>query len=68
MAGSTSFGFYYINTIINPDQPSYKQFYVEDTQYAYFGPTMGLEATLQLSDYSVTSDNSIWPFPDIVED
>jgi hypothetical protein len=46
MAGSTSFGFYYINTIINPDQPSYKQFYVEDTQYAYFGPTMGLEATL----------------------
>ena len=29
--GSTLFGYYYINTIINPDQPEFKQSFIEDT-------------------------------------
>lgn len=31
------FTYYYINTIINPDQPSYKSYYLEDSAYLIFG-------------------------------
>lgn len=40
--GSTLFGYYYVNTIINPDQPDYKESFVEDTEFTYFGPSMGV--------------------------
>ncbi len=50
-AGSTLFQYYYINTIINPDQPNAKQLFIEDTQFAYFGPSMGVDAFIEMSDY-----------------
>lgn len=66
--GSTLFAYYYINKIINPDQPEYKQLFIEDTEFAYFGPSMGVEAFVELSDYTIDTDTSIWPFEDVVND
>ena len=60
--------FQYLNTILNPQQSAYKQRYVEDRAYSYFGPTLGSVITLQAADYVVTTDESIWPFTDEVID
>jgi hypothetical protein len=40
--------------------------FVEDTEFAYFGPSMGVEAFVELSDYIIDTDTSIWPFEDVV--
>ena len=54
----------YINTIITPDQPTYKTAYLEDRGYGYIGPTLACDVLLQLSYYRITTDQSIWPFPE----
>ncbi len=46
MQGFVSLNFYFLNTILNPDQPDYKQIYFDDTSYAYFGPTLGSDITV----------------------
>ncbi len=58
------FNFYYLNTIINPEYASYKQYYFEERDYGFIGPTLGCDISLQLADYTVTTDESIWPFAD----
>jgi hypothetical protein len=62
------FTFYYINTIINPDQPTYKSYYLEDTAYVIFSPEMGVESYLYFSDFSIETDYSIWPFSATLDD
>lgn len=66
--GSTLFSFIYIDTIINPDQPNAKQLFIEDSEFAYFGPSMGVDAYLELSDYKIHTDTSIWPFEEVKYD
>lgn len=46
----------------------YKSFYLEDESYAIFGDNLGSETILYFTDYTVSTDYSIWPFEDIVED
>jgi hypothetical protein len=59
------FTFYYINTIVNPDQPTYKSYYLEDTAYVIFGKQMGVESYLYFADFDIQTDYSIWPFESI---
>jgi hypothetical protein len=62
------FTLYFINTIINPDQPEYKTYYLEDNAYVTFGAELGSESYLYFSDYNIESDYSIWPFTSKQED
>lgn len=62
------FTFYYVNTILNPDQPHYKSYYLEDTAYVTFGSQIGVESYLYVSDYDISTDFSIWPFSNIIQD
>ena len=50
------FTVYFINTIINPSQPDYKAYYLEDENYAIFGPNMGTENYLLLTDFTINTD------------
>ena len=68
MGGATVFNLFYLNTIITPDQASYKQHYFEERQYGFIGPTLGCDVKLQIADYTVSTDQSIWPFADEVVD
>ena len=62
------FNFYYVNSIINADQPQYKSYYLEDRNYIPFSSTLGAELDMYLTEIKITSDNSIWPFEDNSED
>ena len=62
------FTFYYINTIVNPDQPEYKSYYLEDTAYVIFGAEMGVESYVYFSDVNIETDYSIWPFSSMYEE
>lgn len=62
------FDFYFTNPQINPDKKDYKQYYLEDMTYAIFGSDLGSETFLYFTDYTVSTDYSIWPFSNIVED
>jgi hypothetical protein len=62
------FTFYFINTVINPDNPVYKSYYLEDEVYVIFGKELGTETRLYFSDFTINTDYSIWPFSDDVTD
>jgi hypothetical protein len=57
-----------VNSIINPAQPTYKSYYLEDRTYIVFGPQMGAELDLYLNEIDIETDNSIWPFTDMAGD
>lgn len=67
LGGYVTLNFNFLNTILNLDQPSYKQKYF-DGKYAYFGPTLGTHITFQIADYEITTDESIWPFTNNIVD
>ena len=54
--GAITFNVFYLNTILNPDQPNYKRYYFEEREYGYIGPTFGSDVTMELSEYSVSTD------------
>ena len=62
------FTLYFINPQINSDQKEYKKYYLEDMSYVIFGRTMGSESFLYFTDYTISTDYSIWPYQHIVED
>lgn len=66
--GAIPFTIYYLNTILTPDNPLYKHAYFEDKGYAYIGQTFGSEIMIEVAEYSINSDRSIWPFTDEVID
>jgi hypothetical protein len=57
--------FYFINTLINPGQNEYVSQYLEDMNYYSFSLTFGVNANIYISSYSITTDQSLWPFQDI---
>ncbi len=68
LGGTLPYNIFYLNTILTPDQPQYKRVYFEERGYGYIGPTFGSDAALQLAQYSITTDQSIWPFSDEIVD
>jgi hypothetical protein len=62
------FTVYFTNTQINSDRKNYKQYYIEDKSYSIFGSSIGSESYLYITDYTVSTDYSIWPFINLVED
>lgn len=62
------FTFYFVNTVINPDQTDYKTHYLEDEDYVIFGKHMGVESFVYFTDYAISTDYSIFPFGDVVVD
>ena len=68
MGGYATLNFYYLNTFLNPDQPNYKQQYFEGNSYAFFGPTLGSDISLEIADFEIITDESIWPFTNNVID
>jgi hypothetical protein len=57
--------FYFVNTLINPGQNEYVSQYLEDMNYYVFSLTFGVNANIYISSYSITTDQSLWPFKDI---
>ncbi len=52
----------YINPVINPNQQKFISHYMENNDYILFSKDSGSEYWLRFSDYTINSDNSIWPF------
>ena len=52
----------YINPVINPNQPNFISHYVDGNDYILFSKDTGSQLWLRFSDYTINSDNSIWPF------
>lgn len=53
-----------MNSIINPQEPEYIEYYLEDRQWIIFGSEMGAELDMYLTEIDITSDNSILPYTD----
>lgn len=48
--------------MLNPGDPNFISYYLEDSNYFSFDATTGISANLFYNDYKVTSDNSIMPW------
>lgn len=59
--GYLTFNYYYLNTIINPDNSKYLDNYLEDRNYFTFTRNMGMSANVFISSYTITTDSSLWP-------
>ena len=62
------FSIFYLNTIVTPDNPQYKRAYFEDRGYAYVGQSFGSDIMIEIAEYSINTDQSIWPFTDDLVD
>ena len=62
------FTFYFINTLINPGEQDGVSFYLEDLNYVMFSKTIGAEAYLYITDFFLSTDISIMPFENIIEE
>lgn len=52
----------YVNPVINPNSVNFMDYYLEGNDYIIFSDTVGSQAWVYFSDYSVITDNSIWPY------
>lgn len=62
------FTFYFLNPLINPAEKEYKSYYLEEKSYVIFGEETGSEAYVSFADYTVNTDESIWPYTDVRKD
>lgn len=53
--------FYFINSLINPNNEEPISYYLEDRNYIQFNYQYGGLTNLFVSKYQITTDNSIWP-------
>lgn len=60
--GQFTISIYLINPVLNPGDPSFINYYLEDSNYFSFDTYTGISANLFYNDYKVTSDNSIMPW------
>ena len=60
--------FYYVNPIINGGEIKYLKYYVEDSNYFTFSASTGVTANIYFSEYTITTDHSIFPWKDTTED
>ncbi len=61
------FSVYYVNSLVTPDAKQPISYYLEDKDYVYFGKKLGGSNEIFVSDYSVTTDHSIFPYTDKVK-
>ena len=47
---------------MNPDSVDFIDYYLEDKNYVLFGPQIASETFLYITDFTINSDNSIWPY------
>ena len=52
----------YINPVINPNQQNVINYYLESNDYVIFSSQIGSEAWVYFSDYTINTDDSIWPY------
>lgn len=60
-SGSANFNYYFVNTIINPQDKQYISYYIEDKNYFQFTKTLGMTANMFISSYQIDTDQSLWP-------
>lgn len=65
--GPISFNYYFVNTIINPDDIDYMKSYLEDRNFFTFTKSLGTSANLFISSFTIDSDESLWPWKERVE-
>ena len=65
---SFNFNFYFVNQIINGESHSYLNYYLEDMNYFPFSTTSGVNANIYMATYTISTDESIYPFEDIQND
>lgn len=59
------FNYYFINTILNPQNADYLGSYFEDRNYFAFTKKLGSSANLFISTYEIATDNSLLPQKDV---
>ena len=52
----------YINPVINPNQQNFISHYVDGYDFLMFSKETGSRYWIRFADYTINSDNSIWPF------
>ena len=62
------FTFYFINTVVNPDSTDFVDYYLEDKNYVLFGTQIASETYLYVTDFTIDTDNSIWPYENFIKD
>lgn len=60
-----SFNFYFVNTLINPDQLTPISIFLDDTNNFPFSTSLGTSCNFFFESYSITTDNSLLPVPDM---
>jgi len=55
---------HYINPVINPNQQNFISHYVDGYDYLMFSKDTASRYWIRFADYTINSDNSIWPFTD----
>ena len=53
-----------MNTIINPNNIDYLDYYVNTDNYFIFSKQVSIHSELMISDYTINTDNSILPYED----
>ena len=62
--GALNYNIFYLNTILTPDNPTYKRFYFEERGSGYIGQSYGNDVILQVAEYKITTDQSVLPYTD----
>lgn len=66
--GPISFNYYFINTVINSDDAQYLSYYLEDRNYFQFTRSLGTTANVFISSYTISTDQSLWPWQSFQDD
>lgn len=55
-SGSVTLNYYFINTVLNPQDSQYLSYYLEDRNYFTFTRTLGMTANVFISTFTVDTD------------
>ena len=53
---------FFTNPVINPSMKDYIDYYLDQQGLTIFGKNLGSQSHIYFADYTITSDNSYWPF------
>ena len=62
------FTFYYVNPVINANVPNHLSYYLEGDDYTIFSRKTGCEQIFLVSDYTIKTDQSIFPLESTKEE
>lgn len=57
-----TFNYYFVNTVINPNDKKFISYYLEDSNYFAFDNTLGVNANLFYTDYKIQTDTTFLPW------